>query len=88
MLSRAAAANIGLAYLENVILDAIADENIYHHPWWNVTGDLGIYPGITLDEGRPSTIIVRTILKALQEDGRVEWSGGRWVLTAKGRRGR
>lgn len=88
MLSRASAANIGLAHLENAILDAISDD-VSVHPWWHMAeGDLAIYPGIRVDDGRPGTVIVRTILKVLQKEGRVEWNGHRWVLTAKGRRGR
>ena len=76
--SRASFAAIGLAYLENAILDALG--NFTSSPR-KLASRLGLYPGVRVPNGPAGTQIVRAILVALEEEKRVQSSGSDWRLT-------
>ena len=84
MLSRVSAASIGLAYLENAILDALGSR---HYRPENLANMLGMYSGVRINfDGYPAgNQIVRAILEALERQGRVKRSDhypqGSWELT-------
>ena len=80
--SRASFAAIGLAYLENAILDALG--NSVYRPG-NLAEMLGLYPGVRVPNGPAGTQIVRAILALLEQEGRVERFGSSWRLTDKER---
>ena len=88
MPDRVSFANIGLAYLENAILDALGK---HHYRPENLANMLGIYPDVRIDfEGNPAgNQIVRAILEALEREGRVQRSDNHpqysWELTPKER---
>lgn len=91
---RVSLANIGLAYLENAILDVLALEKYKQHGAQpgDVANDLGLYPNIKdyMDSCRPSgNALVKSILISLRQEKRVvsERHGKRsWKLTEKERR--
>ena len=80
-------ASIGLAYLENAILDTLGKRNM--EPG-HLARQLGIYPDVR-DYGRSDdqlsgNLLVRAILVSLQKDGRVqssEYHPRSWKLTEK-----
>lgn len=82
--SRASFATIGLAYLENAILDALRE---YGREPGDVASDLGLYPNVRdhrNNDQLSGNLLVRAILISLEREGRVKGSerGTRsWKLT-------
>ena len=86
MPSRVSIANIGLAYLENAILDAL--EKGHYRPE-NLARMLSLYPDVRVDDRPAGSQIVRAILEALEREGRVQRSDHHpqhsWELTQRER---
>ena len=88
MSDRVSFANIGLAYLENAILDTLGKS---HYRPEHLANTLGIYPDVRINfDGSPAgNQIVRAILEALEREGRVQRSDHHpqhsWELTQKER---
>lgn len=87
--SRASFARIGLAYLENAILDALGE---YGREPGDVASDLGLYPDVRdhrNNDQLSGNALVRAILISLEREGRVvasEHGTRSWKLTKKERR--
>ena len=88
-LSRASFGKIGLAYLENAILDALGE---YGREPGDIASDLGLYPDVRdhrNGDQLSGNLLVRAILVSLEREGRVKGSehGHRsWKLTEDERR--
>ena len=83
MLSQSSAANIGLAYLENAILDAIGENHLRPE---HLTNMLGLYPEVRInfDGRRVGDQIVRAVLEGLERKNcvqRSEFHHHSWELT-------
>ena len=78
-------ARIGLTYLENAVLEALADSQLMPG---QLARKLDLYYDFQVGDNRAGSRVVRAVLEALQREGRVERlhrSATYWKLTDKER---